>query len=255
MRGGGAWTDRKVAWYERADARSDYAERILSATPDPLAGCRTALDVGAGFGALALPLARRLERVTALEPAPAMARALRAAVAREGLGNVTVIEAPWGAVPPGPHDLVVCAHVSELMRPGAAFLAEVGQVARRRVLLVRGAPGEQDKFFYGELYPRLLGRPYAYRCDHPETLEALRALGVVPRVREVEYSSDQPFDSLEEACDFWVEYMGLEGEAPRSFLREFLASRLRREGDLWVAPFRKRAAVLTWEVGPPAERA
>ena len=38
-----------------------------------LVECRTALDVGAGFGALALPLARRLLRVTAIEPAAAIA--------------------------------------------------------------------------------------------------------------------------------------------------------------------------------------
>ena len=54
------WTERTVAWYERADARGDSAARVLAAVPDLLAGCRSALDVGAGFGALALPLARRL---------------------------------------------------------------------------------------------------------------------------------------------------------------------------------------------------
>ena len=88
------WTERTVAWYERADARGDYAARVLAAVPDVLAGCRSALDVGgAGFGALALPLARRLDRVTALEPAPAMAAALRRAVRRHALSNVVVIEA------------------------------------------------------------------------------------------------------------------------------------------------------------------
>jgi len=249
---GARWTERQVAWYERANERSDYAAQVLGGQPDPLDGCRTALDVGAGFGALTVPLARRLDAVTAVEPSPAMARALRAAVARAGLGNVKVVETPWTTGLVQPHDLVLCAHVSELVRPGAPFLIEVGRVARRRVLLVRDIPGGQDKFFYAELYPMLLGRPYEHRYDYPDTLEALRALGIRPRIRQIEYASDQPFDSLEEACDFWMEYMGLDEAAARDYLRGFLARRLRREGRRWIAPFRKRAAVIEWSVAETA---
>ncbi len=95
----GLWNERTVAWYQRANGRSDYAERFLGAIPDLLARSRPALDVGAGFGALALPLARLMERVTAVEPAPAMAAALRGAAARARLDNVTVIEATWGGAP------------------------------------------------------------------------------------------------------------------------------------------------------------
>ena len=61
------WTPRKVAWYERALARGDYAATVLGALAPVLAECETALDVGAGCGALALPLAERLRRVTAVE--------------------------------------------------------------------------------------------------------------------------------------------------------------------------------------------
>ncbi len=96
---GRIWTERTVAWYERANARSDYAARVLAAAADLLTQCRSTLDVGAGFGALALPLARRLERVTALEPSPAMAAALRRAVIRRSIANLTVVEAGWGEVP------------------------------------------------------------------------------------------------------------------------------------------------------------
>lgn len=249
----GFWTERTVAWYARANDRSDYADVVLGVVPDLLEGCRSALDVGAGFGALALPLARKLPRVTAVEPAPAMARALRQAAAGEGLAHLAMIEAPWRAGLVPPHDLVACAFVSDLLRAGAPFLADAPTLARRRVLLVRDAPGGQDKFFFGELYPLLLGRPYAQRPpDHQGTVDALRALGVRPEVHLVEYSSDQPFDSLDEACDFWMTYMDLQGEAPRAVLRDFLGRRLVREGPRWIAPYRKRAAVITWAPGKPA---
>jgi hypothetical protein len=239
-----------VAWYARAVERGDYARCVLGALGPALDGCRGALDVGAGCGALALPLARRLGSVTALEPSPAMARWLRRAAAEEGL-RVRVIEAEWGAVPLRPHDLVLCAHVGGLMGADSPFLREVSRFARRRVALVRDWPAAQrdDKFFFSELYPALLGRPYEHRCDAEETLRELHRLGIHPDVTVIEYASDQPFTDLDEACDFWMTYMGLEGPGPRAYLRAFLAERLVRRGGEWVAPYRKVAAVITWVPG------
>jgi SAM-dependent methyltransferase len=252
------WTDETVAWYRRADAWSDYAPVVLGAAAPLVARSRTALDVGAGFGALALPLARRMARVTAVEPAPAMVRALLDAAARRGTRNVAVLAATWqqawAARSLAPHDVVVCAHVSGLLGD-RAFLGAASALARRGVLLVRDAPGGQPKFFFDELYPRLLGRPYARDCDRvEETLDVLGRLGIRPEVGLVTYRSDQPFDSLEQACDFWMAYLGLDDKRSRRFLRGFLAERLDRRGDLWVAPYAKRAAVIQWPVdGAPEE--
>ncbi len=240
-----------MAWYERANERSDYAARVLGALGPALDACRDALDVGAGFGALTLALARRLDAVTALEPSAAMAGALRAGAASAGLANVTVIEAAWGEAPVRPHDLVICAHVGGLLDGSSPFLGKAGTVARRLVAFVRDLPAgpEDDKFFYRELYPALLGRPYEHRCRADDTVAGLERLGIHPTVTPIEYSSDQPFDSLDEACDFWMTYMGLDGPEPRDYLRRFLSERLeRRDGEL-IAPFRKRAAVITWRPG------
>ncbi len=246
------WTDRTVAWYERAVARGDYAARVIEVLEPILLECREALDVGAGCGALALPLARRLAAVTALEPTPAMARALRQAAARARLTKVAVIESAWGEARVGPHDLVLCAHVGGLLRGDSPFLGEVGRIARRWVALIRDAPAAQseDKFFFSELYPALLGRPYLHRCTAEDTLAAVGALGIKPSVTVISYASDQPFVDLEEASDFWMTYLGLEGNGPRAYQRAFLRERLVRRGEEWIAPFRKTAAVITW----PTER-
>lgn len=243
------WTERKVAWYQRALERSDYAERVLGALDPLLAECESALDVGAGCGALTLPLAERLGQVTALEPAPAMAKALRETARARGLDNIGVMEAAWGETKVSLHDLVLCAHVRQLLRPGASFLREVSSVARRGVALVRDVGRERDKFFFRELYPMLLGRPYTPGCDYEETVEGLARLGTSPTITVVSYRSDQPFDDLEDACDFWMEYLRVGGRDARETLREFLKLRLVREGTRWVAPYPKQVAVIWWRVG------
>jgi SAM-dependent methyltransferase len=247
---GELWTERTVAWYERANAGSDYAAKVLAALEPLLADCRTALDVGAGFGALARPLARRMAHVTALEPAAAMAAALRRAVAREGHGNVTVLEAAWGAVPLPPHDLVLCAQVGPLLRD-AAFLRAARDVARRGVALVQNAPGGDDKFFFAELCPRLCGRAYGSGGEAAALLRTLADLGVAPEVTTIEYRSDQPFESLEEACEFWMTYLGRADAEARAFLRQFLPGRLERREGGWIAPCRRRAQVVQWRVAAP----
>jgi len=242
------WTEQTAAWYRRAAERGDYAARVLEAIGSRLDFCGTALDVGAGCGALAIPLARRLRSVTALEPSPAMARELRRWAVEAGLDNIAVVETAWGEGRVGAHDLVLCAHVGNLFRAESAFLREVGRVARRLVVLVRDTTSASggDKFFYRELYPILLGRPYATRGDADDTVAALRSLGIRPAVTEIEYRSDQPFADLAEACEFWMAYLGLSDAGSRAYLAGFLGERLVRCDGGWIAPFRKSAAVITW---------
>ncbi len=247
--GGEFWTERKVAWYERALERSDFAEKVLGALAPVIADCETALDVGAGCGALTLPLAARLRRVTALEPAPAMATALRNAAVARGLDNVEVIEAAWGEAPVVAHDLVLCAHVGPLLNPGSAFLLEVSSRARRWVAIVRDTGRARNKFFFPELYPLLLGRPYDQGGEDRDPAAGLEHLQSAPTVTLVSYHSDQPFTDLEDACDFWEEYLGVRGAPAREVLREFLAPRLVRDGSGWIVPYTKDAAVVYWPTG------
>ena len=177
-----------------------------------------------------------------------MAAALRRRVRADRLDNVEVIERTWEASCAEPHDLVLCAHVGPLIWHGSPFLASAGSVARRAVVLVRDAPGSSDKFFFSELYPPLLGRRYERHCDARSTAELLEGLGASWTEATVEYRSDQPFDTLEEACDFWTIYMGLEDASSRDYLRGFLSERLRRHGGRWIAPLCKRVSVVSWTV-------
>ncbi len=245
-RAGDFWTEKKVTWYQRALERSDYAEKVLGALAPILPDCETTLDVGAGCGALTLPLAERLRHVTAVEPSPAMAAALRAAVARSALSNVDVVQTGWGEAPVGMYDLVLCAHVGPLLTPRAAFLRDVSAHARRWVALVRDLGQPRDKFWFTELYPLLLGRPYEARGEDRDLGEGLADLPSPPIIETVHYRSDQPFTDLEDACDFFQEYLGVDGRAPRAVLRDFLAARLVRDGTGWLAPYTKQAAVIYW---------
>ena len=59
------------------------------------------LDIGAGAGRYALPLALRVREVIALDPSPGMLAALREQAAEHGIANVRAIEARWPMDPAG----------------------------------------------------------------------------------------------------------------------------------------------------------
>jgi SAM-dependent methyltransferase len=91
-----AWVFNRMAGVY--DARPAYPAELLDALCAVApAGCRL-LDVGAGIGHLALPLAQRGLAVTAVEPALAMIERLRGAASARGL-SVDALHAAAEALP------------------------------------------------------------------------------------------------------------------------------------------------------------
>jgi len=124
------------------------------------------LDVGAGTGRASLALATRGHPVTAIEPNPEMAAALReeAGAARV---RVRLIEGAWPEVAPqaGRHDVALAAHVVYDVADLAPFLQALHQAARAGVVLEAGErhPWAGLAKYYRALHG--LGRPDGPTAD------------------------------------------------------------------------------------------
>ncbi len=244
------WTPRRARWFSQAVQISNFPAQTLKALEPVLVGCRSVLDVGAGVGALTIPLARSVESVTALEPSPAMLDELRANLTRNRLGNVTCLPAAWGKTEVPPHDLILVANVAPIFTDLLAFLMAAEPLARRAIALVQNVGPGTEKFYFGELYPLLLGRPYPPRDDYLRTVALLHSLGIYANVQIIGYHFDQPFQDLQEAADFWKEQMPLQNLEQERLLVGFLQTRLQRVGSRLVAPMRRRSAVIWWRTTP-----
>lgn len=246
----GFWNRLKARWYRKGLDYSNFADAALSVILPKAAGAKTFLDVGAGCGSLSVPLARLGKKVTAIEPATAMIDILREDAKKEGLEKkITAVQSLWNAGLVKPHDVVICANVPELLKKPGGFLKEADATAKKAVFIIVNADPKSDKFYYRELYPLLFKKEFVKEGDYLTTYTALHDLGVYANIEMIEYDFDQPFDSIDEAVEFWKEYLGIVTEEHDAALRGFLSKKLVKKKGVLLARFHKKSAVIWWRKG------
>ncbi len=245
--GDGFWNTLKARWYLKGLKYSTLPEKALKIVLPKTKDSLTFLDVGAGCGTLTIPLAMAGKDVTALDPSYPMMSLLEGEAKRKGLKRIKFINTTWAEATVRPHDVIICSNVPELLKESVVFLKEANELARKAVFLIEGADPNSDKFYYRELYPLLFKKPYPPRDDYLKTYIFLHKIGIFANVEMIEYNFDQPFDHMDEAIEFWKEYLGVVTDEHDSKLHSFLGSRLERTENGLIARFRKKAAVIWWK--------
>jgi len=139
------------------------------------------LDIGAGAGRYALPLALLAARVIAVDPSRGMLDALRAGMEEHGIPNIDVIEGRWPDVQPRPTaGVALIAHVSYDIEGIGAFLDAMEGSARR--LCVAVLMERQPASLADPCWPRVHGEERSPLPALPEFVDVLRARGREPRV-------------------------------------------------------------------------
>jgi hypothetical protein len=179
-----------------ADSGPDPAVEALAALVGP---DERIIDVGAGGGRLAIPLAGRCRELVAVEPSPGMRAVLAEELGRRRIANVRVVAATWEEAAVEPAELVFAAHVTYGVRPIEPFLRKLDRTATRSAVLIvmRDPPQAPLAPFWlavhGEARLRLPCRD--------EVVAALGDLGVVPEVRSLGPVPVLPLGPREEAID------------------------------------------------------
>lgn len=145
--------DRRAASFARST--HSRADEFLAIIDPHLSPEKTLIDAGAGTGRHAVPLADRLEWVTAVEPSEGMRAMI---IARD---NMTVVASTWEDAVVAPADLVICSHVLYGVADVVPFIAKLDRSARERVfILLRESPLPHPgatirRKIFGEEGPRL----------------------------------------------------------------------------------------------------
>ncbi len=162
------------------------------------------LDIGAGAGRYALPLALRVREVVAVEPSGGMRRALRAGIDEHGIGNVRIVPGTWPEAldelgPPPIVDVALIAHVGYDIEAMGPFLDAMEAAVRHRCVAVMTAHSPAS--VADPFWPLVHGEARFPLPALPELVALLRARGRRPRVEHVD-RSPRTFDSVEALTAF-----------------------------------------------------
>ena len=156
------------AWRRRVSANREQAERLREGSPprdfyaavasDFRANPRrtdepaldllrtlvqpgeTWLDIGAGGGRYALPLALLAKSVIAVEPSEGMRRVLRTGMAEHGISNIELVAEHWPMRHAPTADVALIAHIGYDLEEIGPFLDAVEASARRLCVAVLVTP-------------------------------------------------------------------------------------------------------------------
>ena len=96
----------------------------------------TVIDVGAGAGRLAIPLARHCRQVTAVEPSQSMRDGLAAAAQEWGIENLRVIPEKWEDARTHTANVSICAHVLYTVTAVEPFVRKLHRSSKDTVAVI-----------------------------------------------------------------------------------------------------------------------
>ena len=182
------WDRRAPTFARSTSARGDGFLDVLAPY---LSSGKTLIDVGAGTGRHALPLAERLEWVTAVEPSEGM----RALISIRD--NMTVVASTWEDAAVAPADLVICCHVLYGIAEPIPFITKMERSARERIfVMMREAPMLHPATVIRE---RIAGRPEPRLPRFSDLFMLLIQMGIAPDVDFIRYPIVQRYADIDEA--------------------------------------------------------
>jgi SAM-dependent methyltransferase len=232
----------------RADPRreDDATLNVLRslARPD-----ETWLDIGAGGGRYALPLALCTRGVVAVDPSPGMLAVLREAAERYEIGNLDIRQERWPVAAPQSADVALIAHLGYDVAEIGPFLDAMESAAQR--LCVAVLFYRQPTWILDRLWPEVHGETRATLPALPEflTLQLARH-----RPFEVRLVTQRPptFESVQQALTFarlqtWVQPGGEKDRRLEALVSRSVTERDGRFAFHWdPLPL----GIVTWSPGP-----
>jgi len=181
--------DRRAPTFARST--TGRTEQFLGVVWPFVSARTTVIDVGAGAGRHAVPLAERAEWVTAVEPSEGMREYIPA------LPNLTVIASAWEDAEVAPADVVICSHVLYGVADVAPFVQKMERAARARVfIMLREGPVPHPA---NVLRDRIGAAPLPPIPRFSDLFMVLIELGIRPDVTFISYPVVNRYASLDEA--------------------------------------------------------
>jgi len=216
----------------------------------------TVLDIGAGPGNFAIPMAHIAGRVTALEPAPEMLKILRERTAAERLENISIMQRTWQEVDveqeglAGQFDLVFAS-----MTPGVQDPETLDKMIKssRGYCYLSGFSGRRWDKAYRELWQQFYGEDIGYNPgDVIYPFGLLYSMGYRPSLRfsDSQWVQEQPIEeAVETILKFFENYMDISTGA-RKAIEDYVSTHA--ENGVFRQETKGCSGMMVWQVNSAA---
>jgi SAM-dependent methyltransferase len=246
------WSKKENAERYDSNARSEYDERVkttiasLNVTKD-----ERVLDIGAGPGTLAIPLAPFVREITAVEPGAGMVEVLLSNAERQGIKNISCVQKTWEDVDISrdlrcPYDVVI-ASLSLTMHDIREALRKMDVASSDSVHLFWFADMPFWERMYADLWEPLHGRPYHPGPKADCLFGVLYQMGIHADVTMLPLAKEYRFGSREEMTGFFHKRFGAKTPEQQRVVDEYVGPLIRTEGHEVVISGDSTFAHIRWK--------
>ena len=217
-----SWDERAPS-FAKAASETQYAEKLINIMK-PQAHWQV-LDMACGGGTLAVPLAKQVNTITAVDFSYPMLAILQGRCREKGISNIRNIQGRWDddweALGIGQHDVAIasrCLGADDLRDS----ILKLDGIARERVYIVTTVgDGPYDRRIF-----EAIGRSLPRRPDYIYPYNLLYQMGIFAEITFINTPMNKTFSQPEEAFDAvsWMfhQLSSSEEKLIRSYLKEHL---------------------------------
>lgn len=207
------------------------------------------LDIGAGFGRVAIPLAKEVERMTVVEPAHSFMNRLKENAIQEGVNNIEFAEVLWSDFSvQEKYDLIYSSWSPAVQDP--VSLMKMHEASRGYCALELGATPHQMSVFFGQVYPFATGEEFRPSGNYLNILTTLYEHDIYANLETRVFESETKYGSQDKALNSWktlLAYCAYTNEDIEERLCQFYQSRMNSDG-IYASPLRGAHCMLWWKV-------
>ena len=219
--------DRTAAQFKRWIEVDDYPLKLMHRVK--LKPEWSLLDIGCGAGAVSLPAAKKVSRVTALDISGKMLKILTEDAQKEHLSNITCMHRSWTDINIGddiePHDVVIASRSMGREPNIQSALEKIDSAATKYVYITVWGGGEHSQC---KGVPAALGRTCRDTPDHVYFYNILHQMGIRANVEHMKCHSRMIYNDLEEAMESCRTSLGPLSEKEEKTARNYLDKTLIR---------------------------
>lgn len=162
----------------------------------------SALDIGAGLGRLAIPLAKEVRKLTAIEPARIYMNVMKDKAARDGVDNIEFSEHLWADFPlREKYDLVYSTWSPAVNNPEALIKMHEASRGYSAIEFVASPINVWD--FEGQIYPMIMGEEFRQPGNYLNIITTLYDYGIYANLETWSFDKEVKHQTIEEAVEIW----------------------------------------------------